>query len=66
MDQLELFKAREFESAEEQKEFARRRLKAVTQYLEGQGIPSLFTAHALFELQEEINQKGIENLRKSA
>ena len=66
MKQLELFKEQEFVSAHEQKEFAQSRLKAVTQYLEGQGIPPLFTAHALFEIQNEMNDKGKEELKKRA
>ncbi len=44
--QLDLFKPMDFKSQDEKKEFARRRLRAVTQYLEGQGVPPLFTAHA--------------------
>ncbi len=64
--QLNLFKSLDFESKEEQKEFARRRLRAVTAYLEGQGVPPLFTAHALLELQKEINDRGLEDLKKRA
>ena len=64
--QLELFTAREFKDAQEQKEFARGKLKQVTKYLEGQGVPPLFAAHALFELQIEINNKGKEELRIKA
>ncbi len=56
----------DFKSQDEQKEFARRRLCAVTQYLEGQGVPPLFTAHALFELQQEVNDRGLEELKKRA
>ncbi len=52
--QMELFTEREFDSVQEQKEFARKKLKQVTQYLEGQGVPQLFTAHALFELQRGV------------
>ena len=64
--QLDLFKPMEFESKEDQKEFARRRLRAVTQYLAGQGVPPLFTAHALFELQQEVNDRGLEELKQRA
>lgn len=64
--QLDLFKPMDFKSQDEKKEFARRRLRAVTQYLEGQGVPALFTAHALFELQQEMNDQGLEELKQRA
>ena len=65
-EQLDLFKPLEFESKEEQKKFARRRLRAVASYLEGQGVPPLFTAHALFELYKEMNDFGLDDLKKRA
>lgn len=64
-DTQELFSPRQFDNAEAQKRFAENRVSSVVEYLEGQGIPPLFIAAALFEQHKRCNAKGLGQLTEA-
>ena len=61
-EQGNLFTPRKFEEADQQKKFAELRLETAAEYLEGQGIPPLSIAAALFDLHKRYNQRGLDRL----